>query len=85
MAFQDQEDRIDEAFESIDETILPCIGLALETLLEAAERGATEVPSMVYAQELRALGLQLEALTKEIGYTSPARQNSRGYRLTTAA
>ena len=33
----DQQARLDEAFERIEETILPCIAMMLETLIDASE------------------------------------------------
>ena len=36
----DQQVRLEEAFERIEETILPCISMMLETLLEASEHVA---------------------------------------------
>lgn len=65
-----QQDSIDAAFDHIEATILPCIGLALETLLDAAEYGrAAAGPSDL--AELRNLGAQLEAFTRQIERESP--------------
>ena len=36
MANADQQARLEEAFERIEETILPCIAMMLETLLDAS-------------------------------------------------
>jgi hypothetical protein len=33
----DQQARLDEAFERIEETILPCIAMMLDTLIDASE------------------------------------------------
>ena len=37
MHIAEQQARLDEAFERIEETILPCIAMMLETLLEASD------------------------------------------------
>ena len=37
MPRSDQQARLDEAFERIEETILPCIAMMLETLIDASE------------------------------------------------
>lgn len=75
-----QQQRLDEAFDRIEGTILPCIGMMLETLLDAAELGETGVTPQAYAAELRTLALQLEALTQEIESVSPSRVDAGSYR-----
>ena len=37
MPIAEQQARLEEAFERIEETILPCIAMMLETLLDASE------------------------------------------------
>jgi hypothetical protein len=37
MPIRDEQARLDEAFERIEETILPCIAMMLETLIDASE------------------------------------------------
>ena len=37
MPAADQQRRLDDAFERIEETILPCIAMMLETLIDASE------------------------------------------------
>lgn len=73
MAPGDQQRQLDEAFDRIEETILPCIGMMLDTLLDAAETRETGFAPLAYSVELRTLALQLEALTREIETASPAR------------
>ena len=68
-----QQAQLDDAFDRIEGTILPCIGMMLESLLEAAEAGEAGAQPQVYAAELRTLALQLEALTQEIEAVSPGR------------
>ena len=69
----DPQQRLDDAFDRIEGTILPCIGLMLETLLDAAEVGDSGVSPQAFAAEIRTLALQLEALTQEIESVSPTR------------
>ena len=73
-----QQQRLDDAFDRIEGTILPCIAMMLETLLDAAELGDSGVSPQALAAEIRTLALQLEALTQEIESVSPARPN-RGF------
>lgn len=73
MVPEDRQHRVTQAFDRIEGTILPCIGLMLESLIDAAEAGRGDMQPEVYAEELRRLALQLEALTKEIGAVAPAR------------
>lgn len=80
MAPVDQQQQLDRAFDRIEETILPCIGMLLDTLLDASELRKTSVPPQVYAAELRTLALQVEALTREIESISPARLDAGTYR-----
>lgn len=63
--------RINDAFERIEETILPCISMMLDTLIDASEA----VPSAerrILAAELETLAAELEALTKAVERSSPA-------------
>lgn len=76
----DQQQRLDDAFERIESTILPCIAMMLDTLLDAAEIGGTGVSPVAYAAELRTLGLQLEELTREIESVSPSRVDAGSFR-----
>ena len=80
MVPEDQQGRLDEAFDRIEGTILPCIGMMLEALLDAAEAGGTAATAQSYAAELRTLALQLEALTREIEAVSPARIDPSAFR-----
>jgi hypothetical protein len=57
---------LDVAFERIEETILPSLSLMLDTLLDAAALARPGFDAEVYAAELRTLGCELEALTREV-------------------
>jgi len=78
--------QLDEAFERIEETILPSLSLMLDTLLDAAALARPGHAGEAFAAELRTLGLQLEALTKQIEAASPAaRIDPADYRSRSAA
>jgi len=65
-----QQARLEEAFERIEETILPCISMMLDTLIDASEA----VPSddrRFLAAELKTLAAELEELTKAVEKSSP--------------
>jgi hypothetical protein len=67
----DQQARLDEAFERIEETILPCIAMMLDTLIDASESVA-ENERRFLAAELKTLAAELEELTKAVERSSPA-------------
>jgi hypothetical protein len=66
----DQQARLDEAFERIEETILPCIAMMLETLIDASESVA-EGERRFLVGELQTLAAELEELTKAVERSSP--------------
>ena len=80
MAPEDRQHRVTQALDRIEVSILPCIGLMLESLIDAAEAGRGDVQPEVYAEELRRLALQLEALTREIEAAAPARTEAKASR-----
>ena len=53
MGAADQKRSLDEAFERIEETILPSISLMLDTLLDAANLAKSGIDADIYAAELR--------------------------------
>jgi hypothetical protein len=67
----DQQARLDEAFERIEETILPCIAMMLETLIDASESIA-EGERRFLVGELKTLAAELEELTQAVERSSPA-------------
>ena len=85
MRYADQKQGLDEAFERIEETILPSISMMLDTLLDAATLARPGVDSSVYAAELRTVALQLEALTRQVEAISPAHIDPQEYRASSAA
>ena len=62
---------LEEAFERIEETILPCIALMLESLIDASAEIATIDPRAL-AAELRTVAAELEELTQAVERSSSA-------------
>ncbi|MEQ7872718.1 hypothetical protein ABDK56_01750 [Sphingomonas sp. ASV193] len=71
MPHRDQQARLEEAFDRIEETILPCIAMMLDTLLDASENLASLDPKAL-AAELQTLAAELEELTRTVERSSPA-------------
>jgi hypothetical protein len=67
----DEQARLDEAFERIEETILPCIAMMLDTLMDASESIA-EGERRFLVGELQTLAAELEELTQAVEKSSPA-------------
>ena len=74
-----QEARLEEAFERIEETILPCIAMMLETLLDASN-GIAETDPKALAAELQTLAAELEELTQAVERSSPVHVEPGEYR-----
>ena len=83
MAAVDQQARLEEAFERIEGTILPCIAMMLETLLDAST-GIAETDPKALAAELQTLAAQLEELTRAVERSSPAHLDPGSYRTAAA-
>jgi hypothetical protein len=79
MPLPEEQARLDEAFEKIEETILPCISMMLETLIDASESVASEQRRFL-AAELKTLAAELEELTKAVERSSPAHVEPGEYR-----
>ena len=77
---QQQQARLEEAFERIEETILPCIAMMLDTLLEASANLA-EIDPKVLIAELQTLAAELEELTRAVERSSPAHLEPGEYRV----
>jgi uncharacterized protein YfcZ (UPF0381/DUF406 family) len=80
----EQQVRLEEAFERIEETILPCIAMMLETLIDASETVA-ENERRFLAAELKTLAAELEELTQAVERSSPAHVEPGEYRARGAA
>jgi hypothetical protein len=77
---QQQQQRLEEAFERIEETILPCISMMLDTLLDASANLA-EIDPKVLIAELQTLAAELEELTRAVERSSPSHVEPGEYRI----
>ena len=77
---QQQQVRLEEAFDKIEETILPCIAMMLETLMDASANLAELDPEVLIA-ELQTLAAELEELTRAVERSSPAHLDAGEYRI----
>ena len=71
---------LDEAFERIEETILPCISMLLETLIDAVA-GIGESNPKALAAEIRTLAAELEGLTQAVERASPTQHKADDIRI----
>jgi hypothetical protein len=83
MPIDEQQARLEEAFDRIEETILPCIAMMLETLLEASE-GVAKTDPKALAAELQILAAELEVLTRTVERSSPAHVEPGEYKTAAA-
>jgi hypothetical protein len=83
MTREEQQARLDEAFERIEVTILPCIAMMLETLLDASANIADADPKAL-AAELQTLAAELEELTQAVERSSPSHVEPGEYRTAVA-
>lgn len=83
MDVDQQQARLEEAFERIEETILPCIAMMLETLLDASA-GAGQSDPKALAAELQTLAAELEELTQAIERSSPVHVEPGEYKTAAA-
>ena len=79
MPTAEQQARLEEAFERIEETILPCISMMLDTLIDASESVA-ESERRYLAAELKTLAAELEELTQAVERSSPVQVEPGEYR-----
>ncbi len=75
-----QQARLEDAFNRIEETILPCIAMMLDTLLDASANMATLDPKAL-AAELQTLAAELEQLTRAVERSSPNNLEPGEYRV----
>ena len=83
MGPKEQQARLDEAFERIEETILPCIAMMLDTLLDASA-GAASMDPKALAAELQILAAELEELTRAVENSSPVHLDPGEYKTAAA-
>jgi tRNA U34 5-carboxymethylaminomethyl modifying GTPase MnmE/TrmE len=84
MALKQQQARLAEAFDRIEETILPCIAMMLETLIDASE-SVPEDQRRFLVGELQTLAAELEELTKTVERSSPVHLDPGEYKAKSAA
>ena len=75
--------RLEEAFERIEVTILPCIAMMLDTLFDASANLAESDPKAL-AAELQILASELEELTQAVERSSPSHLEPGEYRTAVA-
>ena len=80
---QQQQQRLEEAFDKIEETILPCIAMMLETVLDASAN-LSELDPKVLIAELQTLAAELEELTRAVERNSPSHLEPGEYRVASA-
>ena len=78
-SLEQREARLDEAFERIEETILPCISMMLETLLDTSKH-LDEIDPKALAAELATLAAELEELIRAVECHSPSHVEPGVYR-----
>ncbi|WP_300974707.1 hypothetical protein [Sphingomonas sp. LHG3406-1] len=81
MMSADQQMKLADAFERIEGTILPCIAMMLETLLDASRDLSATDPKVLVA-ELQTLAAELEELTRSVELYSPGKLDPGAYRTT---
>jgi hypothetical protein len=80
----EQQARLEEAFDRIEETILPCIAMMLETLVDASATAGQTDPKAL-AAELQILAAELEELTQAVERSSPVHVEPGEYKAGIAA
>jgi hypothetical protein len=83
MAIAEQQARLEEAFDRIEETILPCIAMMLETLLDASQE-VGKIDPKALAAELKTLAAELEELTRAVERSSPVHLEPGEYKTAAA-
>lgn len=79
----EQQQKLAEAFDRIEETILPCIAMMLDTLLDASA-SLGDVDPKALAAELQILAAELEELTRTVERSSPVHLDAGRYRTAAA-
>jgi hypothetical protein len=84
MPISDEQARLDDAFEKIEVTILPCIAMMIDTLIEASESVAENERRFLVA-ELKTLAVELEDLTRTVERSSTCQLEPGIYKARDAA
>lgn len=74
MATIDQRRELEPSLERIEEMILPRLSLMLDSLLDAAVLARAGLDAEIQAAELRAIGRELDSLTRQIQSLVPCRK-----------
>jgi len=80
---QQQQTRLEEAFDRIEETILPCIAMMLESLMDASAN-LSEIDPKALIAELQTLAAELEELTRAVERSSPSHIEPGEYHVASA-
>jgi len=83
MEIDERQLRLEEAFERIEGTILPCIAMMLDTLVDAST-GIAESDPKALAAELQTVAAELEELTWTVERSSPVQVEPGKYRTAAA-
>ncbi len=84
MIAADQQQKLADAFERIEGTILPCITMMLDTLLDAS-LGLEHADPKALVAELQTLAAELEELTRSVELYSPSHLDPGSYRTSASA
>ena len=84
MPSAEQQRRLEDAFDKIEESILPCIAMMRDALIDAAE-SVPDNERRVLAAELQTLAAELEELTQAIERSSPMHVEPGEYKARSAA
>ena len=83
MPFEEQQARLEEAFDRIEETILPSNAIMHETLLDASQHNSKTDPKAL-AAELKTLAAELEELSRAVERSSPVHLEPGEYKTAAA-
>ena len=86
MARRDDQERVAQALERVEEAILPRLSLMLDSLLDAASLARPGIDADAYASEIRTLATELDSIAGQFEAVSPARRaRAESYRAASAA
>jgi hypothetical protein len=71
---------LDEAFDRIEETILPALSTMLDMLLETASLARAGTDAELHAQQLRGLALELDFVARQVEALSAPEGRDEVYR-----
>lgn len=76
----DESQALDEAFEAIEEAILPSLSTLIDTLLEASTLARPGFDAAAYAAELKTLGCEVDSLRRQVEDAAAARLDDHAVR-----